>query len=58
VIVLFVENIFKLERGAIGELVGNKRLISIVIDLLIDFDVSMFMWLFQKAVIGSTLLLL
>ena len=57
-IVLFVENIFKLERGAIGELVGNKRLISIVIDLLIDFDVSMFMWLFQKAVIGSTLLLL
>ncbi|KAJ8448931.1 hypothetical protein Cgig2_030787 [Carnegiea gigantea] len=40
VILMFVENIFKLESSAIGELVGNKRLISIVIDLLIDFDVQ------------------
>ncbi|KAJ8422848.1 hypothetical protein Cgig2_033487 [Carnegiea gigantea] len=40
VILMFVENIFKLESSAIGELVGNKRLISIVMDLLIDFDVQ------------------
>lgn len=39
-VVMFVENMFKLESGAIGELVGSKTLIMSVIDMLIDFDVE------------------
>uniref|UniRef100_A0A803KNH7 Uncharacterized protein n=1 Tax=Chenopodium quinoa TaxID=63459 RepID=A0A803KNH7_CHEQI len=38
VVVLFVENMFKLESSAIGELVGRRMLIMAVVDLLIDFD--------------------
>lgn len=38
---MFVENMLKLEGSAIGELVGNRFLIMAVVDLLIDFDVSM-----------------
>ena len=37
---MFVENMFMLESGAIGELIGNRVLICAVVDLLIDFDVS------------------
>ncbi|XP_021772671.1 RNA polymerase I-specific transcription initiation factor rrn3-like [Chenopodium quinoa] len=40
VVVLFVENMFKLESSAIGELVGRRMLIMAVVDLLIDFDVE------------------
>lgn len=40
VVVMFVENIFKLESSVIGELVGNSQLIMAVVDLLIDFDVE------------------
>ncbi|KAK9673238.1 hypothetical protein RND81_12G155100 [Saponaria officinalis] len=39
-LILFVENILKLESSAIGELVGRTMLISAVVDLLIDFDVD------------------
>uniref|UniRef100_A0A803L501 Uncharacterized protein n=1 Tax=Chenopodium quinoa TaxID=63459 RepID=A0A803L501_CHEQI len=40
VVVMFVENMFKLESSAIGELVGRRMLIMAVVDLLIDFDVE------------------
>ncbi|KAL2925916.1 PHD finger protein MALE STERILITY 1 [Bienertia sinuspersici] len=40
VVVMFVENMFKLESSAIGELVGGGILIMAVVDLLIDFDVE------------------
>ncbi|KNA19733.1 hypothetical protein SOVF_058790 [Spinacia oleracea] len=40
VVVMFVENMLKLEGSAIGELVGNRFLIMAVVDLLIDFDVE------------------
>lgn len=38
-IVIYVENMLKLESGALGELVGNTMLMA-VIDRLIDLDVS------------------
>lgn len=40
VVVMFVENMFKLESSSIGELVGSRMLIMAVVDLLIDFDVE------------------
>ncbi|KAL9234976.1 hypothetical protein vseg_009783 [Gypsophila vaccaria] len=39
-LLMFVENVLKLESSAIGELVGRTVLISAVVDLLIDFDVE------------------
>ncbi|CAO2836542.1 unnamed protein product [Amaranthus hypochondriacus] len=40
VVSMFVENMFMLESGAIGELIGNTVLICAVVDLLIDFDLA------------------
>lgn len=38
-IVMYVENMLRLESGAIGDLVGSTMLVAIV-DRLIDMDVS------------------
>lgn len=40
-----MENMFRLESGSIGQLVGSTMLMAVV-DRLIDLDVSMLAWNF------------
>lgn len=55
-IVIYVENMLKLESGELGELVRNSMLTALV-DRLIDLDVSQ-MKLPCKTVVGTCFLLL
>lgn len=48
---IYAENIFRLESGVMGELVGSTGLVALM-DKLIEFDVSYFWIIIDKTIMG------